>query len=60
MPKIIVNGGTTLNGEVTISGAKNAVLPTPATKISTLPSVSSHISGPVVTLCAAGFAGFSN
>jgi UDP-N-acetylglucosamine 1-carboxyvinyltransferase len=27
MPKIIVNGGTTLNGEVTISGAKNAVLP---------------------------------
>ena len=27
MPKILVNGGTTLNGEVTISGAKNAVLP---------------------------------
>jgi len=27
MPKIIVNGGTPLNGEVTISGAKNAVLP---------------------------------
>ena len=27
MPKIIVNGGAPLNGEVTISGAKNAVLP---------------------------------
>lgn len=27
MPKIHVTGGTTLNGEVTISGAKNAVLP---------------------------------
>ena len=28
--------------------------------ISTLPSVCSQISGPVVFLCAAGFAGFSN
>ncbi len=27
MPKIIVTGGSPLNGEVTISGAKNAVLP---------------------------------
>lgn len=27
MPKIIVTGGAQLNGEVTISGAKNAVLP---------------------------------
>ena len=27
MQKIIVTGGNTLNGEVTISGAKNAVLP---------------------------------
>ena len=27
MPKIIVSGGSPLNGEVTISGAKNAVLP---------------------------------
>ena len=27
MPKIIVTGGAPLNGEVTISGAKNAVLP---------------------------------
>ena len=27
MPKIIVNGGIPLHGEVTISGAKNAVLP---------------------------------
>ena len=27
MPKIIVTGGSQLNGEVTISGAKNAVLP---------------------------------
>ena len=35
-------------------------VPTPATKISTLPSVSSHISGPVVFLCASGFAGFAN
>ncbi|MBX3689968.1 UDP-N-acetylglucosamine 1-carboxyvinyltransferase [Dokdonella sp.] len=27
MAKILINGGTPLNGEVTISGAKNAVLP---------------------------------
>ena len=27
MAKIIINGGKTLNGEVKISGAKNAVLP---------------------------------
>ena len=27
MPKIIVSGGAVLNGDVTISGAKNAVLP---------------------------------
>ena len=27
MAKIIINGGNTLNGEVKISGAKNAVLP---------------------------------
>ena len=35
-------------------------VPTPATKKSTLPSVSFQISGPVVALCAAGFAGFTN
>ena len=35
-------------------------VPTPATKISTFPSVSSQISGPVVAACAAGFAGLSN
>ena len=31
-------------------------VPTPATKMSTFPSVSFQISGPVVALCAAGFA----
>ena len=35
-------------------------VPTPATKISTLPSVSSQISGPVVSLCIFGFAGLTN
>ena len=35
-------------------------VPTPATKISTFPPVCSQISGPVVALCAAGFAGFTN
>ena len=35
-------------------------VPTPATKISTFPSVCSHISGAVVNLCAAGLAGFTN
>ena len=35
-------------------------VPTPATKISTLPSVSAQISGPVVSKCALGFAGFTN
>ena len=35
-------------------------VPTPATKISTLPSVCSQISGPVVSLCTCGFAGFTN
>ncbi len=35
-------------------------VPTPATKISTLPSVSFHISGPVVELCTFGFDAFSN
>ena len=35
-------------------------VPTLATRISTLPLVSSQISGPVVFLCAAGLAGFSN
>ncbi len=33
-------------------------VPTPATKISTFPSVSFQISGPVVASCAAGLAGF--
>ena len=35
-------------------------VPTPAKKMSTLPSVSFQISGPVVALCVAGFAGFTN
>ena len=35
-------------------------VPTPATKMSTSPSVSSQISGPVVFLWVAGFAGFTN
>ena len=35
-------------------------VPTPATKISTFPSVSFHISGPVVVKCARGFAGLVN
>ena len=35
-------------------------VPTPATNTSTSPSVSFQISGPVVFLWAAGFAGFSN
>ena len=35
-------------------------VPTPAMKMSTSPSVSSQISGPVVALCIAGFAGFTN
>ena len=35
-------------------------VPTPATKISTSPPVSSHISGPVVFLCASGLERFSN
>ena len=35
-------------------------VPTPATNASTSPSVSFQISGPVVFLCASGFAGFSN
>ena len=35
-------------------------VPTPTTKISTLPSVSSYISGPVLSLWALGFAGFTN
>ena len=35
-------------------------VPTPATKMSTWPSVSSQISGPVVARWAAGLAGFSN
>ena len=35
-------------------------VPTPATNISTLPSVSHHTSGPVVFLCASGLAGFWN
>ena len=35
-------------------------MPTPATKISTFPSVSSQISGPVDDLWAAEFAGFTN
>lgn len=35
-------------------------VPTPATKISTFPSVSSQISGPVVLLCISGFASFLN
>ena len=35
-------------------------VPTPAMKISTFPSVSFQISGPVVALCTAGFAGFTN
>ena len=35
-------------------------VPTPATKISTCPSVSFQISGPVVFLCTSGFAGFTN
>ena len=37
-----------------------APVPTPATKISTWPSMSSQISGPVVALWAAGLAGFTN
>ena len=35
-------------------------VPTPATKTSTAPSVSSQISGPVVASWIAGFAGLSN
>ena len=35
-------------------------VPMPATKMSTWPSVSSQISGPVVASWAAGFAGLSN
>ena len=35
-------------------------VPTPAIKISTFPSVSFQISGPVVALWIAGFAGFTN
>ena len=35
-------------------------VPTPATNISTFPSVSSQISGPVVFLCTSGLAGFLN
>ncbi len=35
-------------------------VPTPATKMSTFPSVSSQISGPVEALWAAGLAGFTN
>ena len=35
-------------------------VPTPATKISIFPSISSYISGPVVFLCAVGLAGFTN
>ena len=35
-------------------------VPTPATKMSTCPSVSSQISGPVVALCMAGLAGLTN
>ncbi|OPZ67537.1 MAG: hypothetical protein BWY81_01262 [Firmicutes bacterium ADurb.Bin467] len=35
-------------------------VPTPETKMSTFPSVSSQISGPVVEKCTAGFAGFVN
>ena len=35
-------------------------VPTPATKMSTFPSVSAQISGPVDAKCAAGFAGFVN
>ena len=40
--------------------ADGTPVPTPATKMSTLPSVSSQISGPVVAKCAAGFAGLTN
>ena len=35
-------------------------VPTPATKMSTVPSVSAQISGPVVALWTAGFAGLTN
>ena len=35
-------------------------VPIPATRMSTLPSVSSQISGPVVLLCTSGLAGLSN
>ena len=35
-------------------------VPTPATKISTFPSVSFQISGPVVSRCTFGLAGFTN
>ena len=35
-------------------------VPTPATKTSMQPSVSRHISGPVVSICACTFAGLSN
>ena len=35
-------------------------VPTPATKMSTSPSVSCQISGPVVAMWAAGLAGFTN
>ena len=35
-------------------------VPTPDTKMSTLPAVSSQISGPVVSKCTFGLAGFSN
>ena len=35
-------------------------VPTPATKMSTVPSVSFQISGPVVARCAEGFAGLVN
>ena len=35
-------------------------VPIPATNTSTLPSVSSQISGPVVSLCAFGLDGFTN